>query len=34
VTLTAHWTGLDPAKRWFGVIDYTGTDSNTLFSVG
>ena len=29
-------TGPDsiPAKRWFGVIDYTGTDIFTLFSVG
>ena len=33
-TLTANWTGLDPAKRWFGVIDYTGTGIFTLFSVG
>lgn len=33
-TLTASWTGLDPAKRWFGVIDYTGTTSYSLFSVG
>jgi subtilisin family serine protease len=33
-TLTANWTGLDPAKRWFGVIDYSGTTSYTLFSVG
>jgi glycine/D-amino acid oxidase-like deaminating enzyme len=33
-TLTASWTGLDPAKRWFGVIDYAGTTSHTLFSVG
>ncbi len=34
VTLTASWTGLDPAKRWFGVINYTTTDVFTLFSVG
>lgn len=34
ITLTASWTGLDPAKRWFGVINYTGTTSYTLFSVG
>jgi subtilisin family serine protease len=34
VTLTANWTGLDPAKRWFGVINYTGTTSFTYFSVG
>ena len=34
VTLTASWSGLDPAKRWFGVINYTGTDSFTYFSVG
>jgi hypothetical protein len=33
-TLTADWTGLDPTKRWFGVINYTGTSSYTLFSVG
>jgi len=34
VTLTAAWSGLDPAKRWFGVISYAGADSVTLFSVG
>ncbi|MBO9524195.1 MAG: S8 family serine peptidase [Nocardioidaceae bacterium] len=33
-TLTASWTGLDPAKRWFGVINYTGTPSFTYLSVG
>jgi subtilisin family serine protease len=33
-TLTASWDGLDAAKRWFGVINYTGTTSYTLFSVG
>jgi subtilisin family serine protease len=34
VTLQANWTGLDPTKRWFGVINYAGTTSYTLFSVG
>jgi subtilisin family serine protease len=34
LTLTATWSGLDPAKRWFGVINYTGTTSETLISVG
>jgi subtilisin family serine protease len=34
VSLTASWTGLDPAKRWLGVLDYTGTGSVTLLSVG
>jgi subtilisin family serine protease len=33
-TLTASWTGLDAAKRWFGVINYSGTSSYTLLSVG
>jgi hypothetical protein len=33
-TLTAHWTGLDPAKRWFGAIHYTGASDLTYFSVG
>jgi subtilisin family serine protease len=33
-TLTAAWSGLDAAKRWFGVINYTGTTSYTLLSVG
>jgi hypothetical protein len=33
-TLTASWTGLDPAKRWFGVITYVGADAVTYFSVG
>jgi subtilisin family serine protease len=32
-TLTANWTGLDSTKRWFGVINYTGTPNITLFSV-
>jgi subtilisin family serine protease len=34
VTLTANWTGLDPAKRWLGVIGYADTDTTTLLSVG
>jgi subtilisin family serine protease len=34
VPLTANWTGLDPAKRWFGVITYEGADARTYFSVG
>jgi hypothetical protein len=33
-TLTAAWSGLDPAKRWFGVIRYSGADAVTYFSVG
>ena len=33
-TLTASWSGLDPAQRWFGVIRYDGADAVTLFSVG
>jgi subtilisin family serine protease len=33
-TLTASWSGLDPAKRWFGLINYSGTSSYTLLSVG
>jgi hypothetical protein len=36
-TLTANWTGLNPAMRWFGVINYIdGVDvlGLTLFSVG
>ncbi len=34
VTLTAHWSGLDPSKRWLGVISYAGADSKTLLSIG
>jgi hypothetical protein len=34
VTLNANWTGLDAAKRWFGVISYSGADNVTYFSVG
>ncbi len=34
ITLTATWTGLDTAKRWFGVISYAGADSVTVLSVG
>lgn len=33
-TLSANWTGLDPSKRYFGVINYTGTPNFTFFSVG
>jgi subtilisin family serine protease len=33
-TLTASWSGLDPAQRWLGVVNYTGTSSYTLLSVG
>jgi len=34
VTMTATWSGLDPAKRWFGVVSYAGATDVTLFSVG
>ena len=34
LTLTASWTGLDPAQRYFGVINYAGTTSFTYLSVG
>lgn len=34
LTLTASWSGLDPAKRWLGVISYAGSDEVTLLSVG
>jgi subtilisin family serine protease len=33
-TLTGSWTGLDAAKRWFGVIHYDGSTDVTYFSVG
>jgi subtilisin family serine protease len=33
-TLTANWTGLDPAKRWLGLISYSGANDVTLLSVG
>ena len=33
VTLNANWTGLDVAKRWFGVISYAGAADVTYFSV-
>jgi hypothetical protein len=33
-TVTATWSGLDPAKRWFGVISYDGSNTVTFFSVG
>jgi subtilisin family serine protease len=33
-TVTGTWTGLDPAKRYFGVISYEGSDVVTYFSVG
>jgi hypothetical protein len=34
INLTANWTGLDPAKPWFGVISYSGAADQTYFSVG
>jgi plastocyanin len=34
VTLTATWTGLDPGKRWLGVISYVGASDVTLIAVG
>ena len=34
LALSASWTGLDPAKRWFGVISYSGAGDKTFFSVG
>ena len=33
-TVTGTWSGLDPAKRWFGVISFAGSDVVTYFSVG
>jgi subtilisin family serine protease len=33
-TLTANWTGLDMAKRWLGLIEYSGATDVTVFSVG
>jgi hypothetical protein len=33
-TLTANWTGLDPAKRWLGLISYVEASDVTLLSVG
>ncbi|WP_246210636.1 S8 family serine peptidase [Nocardioides piscis] len=33
-TLTASWSGLDPAKRWFGVIRFADAEAVTFFSVG
>jgi hypothetical protein len=34
MTLTASWSGLDPAKRWLGMVSYAGTSDVTLVSVG
>jgi subtilisin family serine protease len=34
ITLTATWTGLDPTKRWLGLLTYADTDTATLLSVG
>jgi Fibronectin type-III domain/Subtilase family/Bacterial pre-peptidase C-terminal domain len=33
-TVQASWAGLDPAKRWLGVISYAGATDVTFFSVG
>ena len=33
-TLTANWTGLDPAKRGLGLISYSGASDVTVLSVG
>ena len=34
VSLNAAWTGLDPAKRYLGVVSYSTSDDVTLVSVG
>jgi hypothetical protein len=34
LTLTGTWSGLDPSKRYLGVLSYSGTSAVTLFSVG
>jgi Subtilase family/Fibronectin type-III domain/Bacterial pre-peptidase C-terminal domain/Peptidase inhibitor I9/PA domain len=34
VTLTASWSGLDPAQRWFGVVSYANATDVTFISVG
>ena len=34
LSLTASWAGLDPSKRWFGVISYSGATNVTYLSVG
>jgi len=31
---TLSWDGLDPTKRWFGVVRYAGTDRRTLLRIG
>jgi subtilisin family serine protease len=33
-TVTGTWSSLDPAKRYFGVISYDGSDVVTFFSIG
>jgi hypothetical protein len=33
-TVTGSWAGLDPARRYFGVISYDGSDVVTFFSIG
>ena len=33
-TVTATWTGLNPALRYFGAINYAGSDVITFVSVG
>ncbi|MFG2044018.1 S8 family serine peptidase [Dactylosporangium sp. NPDC048998] len=34
VPVTATWTGLDPAKRYLGVISYAGATNVTFITVG
>jgi hypothetical protein len=33
-TVTASWTGLNPALRYFGAITYSGSDAITFVSIG
>jgi hypothetical protein len=33
-TVTGTWSSLDPAKRYFGVISYDGSDVVTFFTIG
>jgi hypothetical protein len=31
--LELGWAGLDPTSRWFGMIEYAGSDERTFVTV-
>ncbi len=34
VTLTLNWSGLDPSRRYLGVVSYANSTETTIVSIG